>query len=62
MKITQVRVERHGGHEHVTLWVDGKNVGTLTLGLGEGAELVGMLTICSETVIEVPAIEVPARK
>lgn len=62
MKITQVRVERRGGHEHVTLWVDGKNVGTLTLGLGEGAEFAGMLTICKETVIEVPAIEVPAQE
>ena len=35
-------MDRWGGHEHVTVFIDGKNVGQLTVGLGEAAELLDL--------------------
>jgi hypothetical protein len=42
--VTTVRVERYGGpHEGVTIWLRGANVGTLTVGDGEGEALRRLL-------------------
>lgn len=43
MKVTRTRVEVVGGHEHVTVWVDGANVGTLIMGREGGAWLAARL-------------------
>ena len=43
MRITSTRVETRGAHDHVTVWVDGANVGTLILGKGQGSWLVRKL-------------------
>lgn len=43
MKITSIRAVPHGAHEVVTLWIDGKNTGSLVVGEGEGAQLVALL-------------------
>lgn len=50
VKISSVKVERRGGHEHVTVFIDGKNVGTLTVGLGEAAELLDLWNLIGATV------------
>lgn len=41
--VTSVRVERHGAHEGVTLWLRGMQVGTLTVGEGDGQRLRRLL-------------------
>ncbi len=42
--VTTVRVERYAGvHEGVTVWLRGMNVGTLTVGDGEGERLRALL-------------------
>ncbi len=43
MRVTSVRVETRGAHEHVTVWVDGANVGTLIVGDGQGKWLADRL-------------------
>ncbi len=37
--ISSVRRETKGAHEHVTVFIEGRNVGTLVCGQGEGARL-----------------------
>ena len=43
MKVTSFRVETRGTHDHVTVWIDGANVGTLIVGACDGPELVALL-------------------
>ncbi len=47
--VTSVGVERAGAHDHVTVWLRGMNVGTLTAGPGEGLVLRRLLE--SETIV-----------
>lgn len=42
-RITSTRVEHRGAHDHVTVWVDGANVGTLIVGEGQGDWLASVL-------------------
>jgi hypothetical protein len=42
--VTSGRVERRGGHDHVSIWVRGCKVGTLVMGAGfDGATLLARL-------------------
>jgi hypothetical protein len=43
MRITSTRVETRGAHDHVTVWVDGANTGTLIVGAGDGEALAKIL-------------------
>lgn len=43
LEVTQVRIESAGAHERVSVWVDGKLTGALTVGAGEGAALEEIL-------------------
>jgi hypothetical protein len=46
--ITSVRVQASaGGHEYVSIWIRGANVGTLCVGKGEGEQLARLLQGCS---------------
>lgn len=38
------RVDHCGGHDRVTVWIAGKNVGTLVVGKGEGSGLAAHLS------------------
>lgn len=38
------RVSTHGAHELVTVWIAGKYVGVLTVGVGEGSGLAAHLS------------------
>lgn len=42
-KITQIVRTTVGGHEQMSIWVDHKLVGTLTLGLGDGEGMEALL-------------------
>lgn len=42
MRIT-TRVETKGGHDHVTVWAEGENLGTLVIDAGRGAKLARLL-------------------
>ncbi len=44
MRITSTRVETRGAHDHVTVWIDGANSGTLIVSEGAGPALVVLLT------------------
>lgn len=57
MRITSTRIDLHGAHEHVSVWVDGKLAGTLVVGENEGARLVEMLEWGSQLVTRTDAIE-----
>lgn len=41
--MVSVRREARGIHDHVTVWINGENVGTLVAGLGQGAALERLL-------------------
>lgn len=43
MKVTSILVETRGAHDHVTVWVDGANSGTLIVGEGDGRSLVALI-------------------
>lgn len=43
MKVTSFRVVTRGAHDHVTVWIDGANAGTLIVGAIDGPELVALL-------------------
>lgn len=49
MRVTSTRIETRGAHDHVTVWIDGANSGTLIVGAGEGPALAALLTeeICA---------------
>lgn len=41
--ISSVTLETRGAHQHVTVFIRGRNVGTLVCGLGEGAPLAALI-------------------
>lgn len=43
MKVTQIMRATVGAHEQMSIWVDHKLVGTLTLGLGDGEAMEELL-------------------
>lgn len=43
MKITSVMVHHKGGHDRVSVWVDGKLAGELVVGADEGWDLICLL-------------------
>lgn len=43
MRISSVRIETAGAHDHVSVWVDGACAGTLTVNEGDGEELKRLL-------------------
>jgi hypothetical protein len=55
--VTSVRVDTRGSHEWVTVWIQGRNVGTLTVGQGDGERLKRLLM--PETRDLVPVVEIP---
>lgn len=43
IRVTSTRVETRGAHDHVTVWVDGANTGTLIVRIGDGPALASIL-------------------
>lgn len=54
-----VRPGGGGGHEYVTIWIRGQNVGTLCVGTGDGEELRALLAATSEELREAFGEAVP---
>jgi hypothetical protein len=52
--VTSVRVDTRGSHEWVTVWIQGRNVGTLTVGHGDGERLKLLLM----PLVQVPLVQV----
>lgn len=59
MKITSTKVEPGVAHDRVIVWVDGKNVGVLIVGKGEGEQLAALLVPLRK--VEHPARGTPVR-
>ena len=45
MNITSTKVAARGGHDHVSIWIDGKLAGTLVVDAGDGERLREMLAL-----------------
>ncbi len=43
--ISSVRVETHGGHDHVHIWSKGTKVGTLVFNAGDGEKVARRLLL-----------------
>jgi hypothetical protein len=55
--ISSIAVETRGAHEHVTVFIRGRNVGTLVCGDGEGAALAATLQGASLFSIDVSGLD-----